>query len=55
MAYTDEQVKALVKVCDKWRKEYEVDYPEALCQVDDVNLSLPDLAEAVGRALGWWK
>lgn len=55
LAYTDEQVKALVKVCEDWRREYDPGCPEALYQVDAVNESLADLVESIGGALGWWK
>jgi len=53
--YTDEQVKALVKVCEAWRREHLPECPESIYQVDTNREALPELAEAIGEALGWWK
>lgn len=53
--YTEEQVKALVKVCEAWRQENLLDCPESIYQVDMTREALPELAEAIGKALGWWK
>jgi hypothetical protein len=55
MTYTDRQVQALVKVCEDWRQENLPECPESIYQVDTNREALPELAEAIGQALGWWK
>ena len=52
---SSDQLRWLWDAVVAWRDKHDVTCPESLVQVDSVNESLPDLAEAVLDIVGYSK
>lgn len=47
--------KDLYQICKEFAENYQITCEESICQVDRINLALPELAEEIYNLIGYFE